>query len=94
MMVIGGILLFAAGMVTGGGAVAYHLSTIEKATAKLRRENTGLKQDIWQSKLDTETDKAYQEGYERGRKHPVHAVEEFSDLLEKHNATISLRKGC
>lgn len=92
MVVIGGILLFLAGVMVGGGVMAYHRAAMDRATAPLRRENRSLQEDMWQNRLETETEKAWHEGFDRGRKHPVHAVEDFADLLDRHNASVKVRK--
>lgn len=92
MNVIGGILLFVAGLIVGGGAVVYNHASIQKATEALKQENDDLREQLWQRNSDSRAKKAYTDGYDRGRRNPITAVEELADTLEKHNSTIRVRK--
>ena len=92
MNVIGGILLFVAGIVTGGGAIAYNHSSIQRATRPLIRENEDLREQLWKRYSDNAAKKAYTEGYDKGRRSPISAVEELAATLDRHNASVKVRK--
>lgn len=81
MSVIGGILLFAAGVAMGGGAVIFNRWSVQRESEKYRRENDHLKDAAWRDRLEYETDRAYREGYCDGSRHPLTDVEKFADLL-------------
>lgn len=83
MSVIGGILLFVAGITVGGSAVAYNHYSVQRVTTSLRKENEHLKESSWRDKMDFETSKAYGKGYRDGRRNPLTDVERFADTLEE-----------
>ena len=83
MNIIGGILLFVAGLAVGGGLVVYNRVSVQNATGQLRKENERLKQSAWVDRLDYETNRAYQEGYKEGRRNPMSDVERLADTLER-----------
>ncbi len=85
MSVIGGILLFVSGVAVGGGAVVYNYTSIKRVTAAMQREIEDLKTASWQDAITYERDRAYRQGYKKGRKSPMSDVEEFADFLEDHN---------
>ena len=83
MSVFGGIVLFAAGIAVGGGAVKFNRWCVESQTSQLRRENEHLRTSVWQDRLEYETDRAWRKGYREGRKSPMSDVERLADTLEK-----------
>lgn len=91
MSIIGGIMLFLAGVATGSGAVILYWHGIRKHTAGLRRENSDLKANAWRDRMEYETGKAYRRGYSAGRRNPLSDVERFADTLA--NRHIDFRYG-
>ena len=85
MSVIGGILLYAVGVATGGGLVIANRINVHRETAQLRRENEHLKSSAWQDRLEYETNKAYTKGYREGRLSPANDAERFAELVEERN---------
>lgn len=83
MSVIGGIMLFAAGIAVGGGAVKFNRWCVESQTSQLRKENEHLRTSAWKDRLEYETDRAYRNGYHEGRKSPMSDVERLADTLEE-----------
>ena len=83
MSIIGGILIFVAGVVSGGSLVAYNQYSIHSATSGLRKENERLRESAWTDKLESETSKAYAKGVKDGRKVPLSDVERFADTLNE-----------
>ena len=71
MSVIGGVLLFSAGLMVGGGAVAYNRACVRKAEQKSETERDGLRREVYDVKFRAECDRAYREGYAEGRKNPL-----------------------
>ncbi len=66
MTIIGGIAIYAAGVVTGGFAVAYNQYSIRRATRNLRTENDRLRERIADAKAQT----AFAQGESVRRKLP------------------------
>lgn len=93
MSVIGGILLFGAGLVVGGGAVVYNHRSILRETDKLRRENGNLKNSAWEDRLQYETDRAYRKGYKDGRMSPANDAERFAHMIEERNIDFRAQGG-
>lgn len=89
---IGGVLLFVAGLAVGGGVVLYGCHTTDKALEAYRRENERLKESAWQDRLTYECDRAWDEGYQKGRKHPIHAIEELANTLEQHGSNVKFNR--
>ena len=85
MSVFGGVMLFVAGVAVGAGAVSYNQYSIRRETKALRREVEDLKTASWQDAITYKQDKAYREGYEKGRRSPMSDVEQFADFLEGRN---------
>lgn len=85
MSVFGGIMLFAAGVALGGGAVKFNRWCVESQTSQLRRENEHLRNSAWQDRLEYETDRAWRKGYHEGRKSPMSDVERLADTLEERH---------
>lgn len=85
MSAIGGVILFVAGVIIGGGAVKYNRWCVESQTSQLRRENEHLRTSAWQDRLEYETDKAWNKGYREGRKSPMSDVERLADTLEERH---------
>lgn len=83
MSVIGGILLFTAGVAIGGGAVIFNRWSVQRESEQLRRENDHLKDAAWRDRLEYEVDRGYREGYYDGSRSPLSDVEKFADLLER-----------
>ena len=93
MSVFGGIMLFVAGVATGGGAVVFNRHCVQKETSQLRRENEHLKQAAWNDRLEFESERAFRRGYHEGRKSPLSDVEKLADTLEQHRAQLRVREG-
>lgn len=85
MSVFGGIMLFAAGLAVGGGAVVFNRWTAEAQTSQLRRENEHLKQSAWKDRLEYETDRAWRRGYHEGRTKPMTEAERFVEMMDHGN---------
>lgn len=85
MSVFGGIMLFAAGVATGGGLILYNQFSVANQTSQLRRENEHLKQSAWKDRLEYESDRAYRKGYNEGRKSPLSDVERLAETLESRH---------
>ena len=83
MGVIGGIMLFVAGVGTGAGLVVANRWNVRHESEPVRRENEHLKDSAWRDRLEYEADRAYREGYYDGSRHPLSDVEKFADLLER-----------
>ena len=83
MSVIGGVMLFAAGVAVGGGAVIFNRVSVMRESEKLRRENEHLKTSAWMDRLEFEAYKAYGDGYYDGSRSPMSDVEKFADFLER-----------
>lgn len=66
MTIFGGIVLFVAGVVTGGSLIAYNNYSVKQATAKLMKENAQLKDAVWNARMDTQVKRAYKDGYKNG----------------------------
>lgn len=66
MTIFGGIILFIAGVVTGGSLIAYNNYSVKQATAKLMKENAQLKDAVWDARMDTQVKRAYKDGYKNG----------------------------
>ena len=66
MTIFGGIVLFVAGVVTGGSLIAYNNYSVKQATAKLMKENAQLKDAVWDARMDTQVKRAYKDGYKNG----------------------------
>lgn len=81
MSVIGGVLLFTAGVAVGGGAVIFNRRCVANETSQLRRENEHLKSSAWKDRLEYETSRAYRKGYREGQKYPLTDVEKFAETL-------------
>lgn len=94
MSVFGGVLLFVSGVVVGGGAVAYNHYCVRRATFGLNKENQRLKDAAWEDAIKYKEDRAYREGYEKGRRSPLSDVERLADTLEKgHMDFRTVREG-
>jgi len=85
MSVIGGILLFVAGMLTGGGAVIFNRRCVQRETEPLRAENNKLWNIHNEDEATRRADYAYRKGYSAGRKNPISDVERLADTIERHN---------
>ena len=85
MSVIGGILLFAAGIATGSGLIIANRVNVQRETTQLRRENEHLRISAWQDKLEYATHKAYRQGYREGRLSPANDAERFVEFVEDRN---------
>ena len=83
MSVFGGIMLFAAGVAVGSGAVIMNQREVRRSSDQLRRENEHLKASAWNDRLEFEAYKAYGEGYYDGSRNPMSDVERFADFLER-----------
>lgn len=83
MTVFGGVLLFVSGVIVGGGAVAYNHYSVRRATSGLRKENERLKDAAWKDAVVYKEDRAYREGYEKGRRSPLSDVEKLADTMER-----------
>ena len=92
MIVIGGVLLFVAGVATGGSAVWYNRRSIDGAVKPVRKENERLKTCAWEDRLEYETERAYRKGYNAGRKDPMTDVERFADTLDKNDVTFRMER--
>ena len=93
MTVFGGVLLFVSGVVLGGAAVAYNYHTVRTATCGLRKENERLKDCALKDKLESESRRAYEEGYARGRRSPMSDVERLASTLESRHVDFRAGKG-
>jgi len=82
MSVIAGVLLFIAGVMTGGGAVYYNQYSIRQATASLRRENEKLKDSAVEDAMKYTGDRAYRKGFQDGRRNPMTGAEQFAETFE------------
>ena len=83
MSVFGGIILFVSGVLVGGGAVAYNHYSVRRAISGLRKENDRLKDAAWKDAVVYKEDRAYREGYEKGRRSPLSEVEKLADTMER-----------
>jgi len=83
MSVLGGVLLYAAGVVTGAGAVLFNHWSVESRTSQLRKENEHLKTSAWEDRMEYAQDKAFRKGFNEGRKNPMSDVERFADTLSE-----------
>lgn len=64
MTIIGGIAIYAAGVVTGGFAVAYNHYSIRRATRSLRAENDRLRERVVDARVQT----AFEQGKDNTRR--------------------------
>ena len=78
-------MLFAAGLVTGGGAVLFNRYCVRRESEPLRRENEHMRDSAWKDLIKYKSDEAYREGYFEGSRHPLSDVEKFAELLNSHN---------
>lgn len=97
MSVIGGILLFAAGVTTGAGVLALHnwdLRRTVKAVetrknaeiAKLRSAYTRLQEDAGIMQQASDCADAFRRGKTVGRSHPMTDAEQFARTFEGKRA--------
>ena len=94
MRVFGGVVIFVSGVIVGGGAVAYNHLSVNRATHGLYRENERLKTAAWEDAIKYKEDRAYREGYEKGRRSPLSDVERLADTLEgRHMDFRTVREG-
>lgn len=92
MSVIGGVLLFAGGVLVGGGAVWWNRRAIEREVRPIRKENEHLKTCAWEDRMEFVRDRAWREGYREGRRNPLSDVERFNDTLEQNNITFRMER--
>lgn len=93
MTVFSGVLLFVSGVIVGGAAVAYNYHAVRTATYGLRKENERLKNCAWKDKIESESRRAYEAGYAKGRKSPMSDVERLASTLESRHVDFRTRKG-
>lgn len=84
-----------AGLMVGGGAVAYNKACVRKAEQKSETERDGLRREVYDVKFHAECDRAYREGYAEGRKNPLSDIERLAQTFEGRNVKMrtSNRKG-
>ena len=92
MSVIGGVLLFSAGVVVGGGAVAYNKACIRSVERRTAKERDGLRKEVYEVKFRSECDRAYREGYAEGRKNPLSDVERLAQTFDGHKVQVRTGK--
>lgn len=63
MTIVGGVALYAAGVITGGFAVAYNQYSIRRATRALRQENDRLREKMAENKINA--------AFAKGREYPL-----------------------
>lgn len=93
MSVIGGVLLFAAGVAVGGCAVAYNRECVRSVQEKALEDWTNLKRELDELRIQDARDRAYRKGYSRGRKDPLTDAERLAKTFEGRNVEIRSRKG-
>lgn len=93
MSVIGGVLLYTAGLVTGAGAIILHQREVRRAVtavrqqknteiAKLRTAYERLQEDAGVMQQASDCADAYRKGRSDGRLHPMSDAERFAHTLE------------
>lgn len=82
MSVFGGIMLFAAGAIVGGGTVAWHQSGMNGIRKQAGREREQLQVELFTTKMEAECNRAWQEGYLEGRRKPESDIEAFARTFE------------
>lgn len=92
MTVIGGILLFTAGIAVGGGAVSYHQGCMRTVEKRAEREKEALRSEVYSVKFKSECDRAYREGYVSGRGDPLSDAEKLARTFRGRNVDIRTRK--
>lgn len=70
MSVIGGILLFAAGAGVGGCAIGCGLMKVQQVKDTAGKQCERLRYELWETKTQSECDRAYQEGFIDGKHSP------------------------
>lgn len=97
MSVIGGILLFTAGVVIGAGAVTFHNMEVKRAVkvvearkngeiAKLRSAYSRLQEDAGILQQASDCADAFRRGKSVGRAHPMSDAEQFARTFEGKRA--------
>lgn len=82
MSVIGGVALFAAGLMVGGSAVWYNNNCVRKVEDWAGREMDGLKDRVTSERFEKECDRAYRRGFRDGRRAPQTDAERFAETFE------------
>lgn len=88
MSVFGGVMLFTAGVLIGGGAVAYHKSSIREVELDACAERDNLQHEVYEVKFKSECDRAYRKGYRDGRRDPLSDAEKLADTFRGHRVVI------
>ena len=70
MSVIGGVALFAAGVLLGGTAVAWNMTSVREVQKRALKERDSLRRELFETKMLSECDRAWRDGYVEGRKNP------------------------
>lgn len=93
MSVIGGILLYVAGVVTGAGVLELHQRAVRKAVAAVRQQKnteiarlrtayTRLQEDAGIMQQASDCADAFRRGKSVGRAHPMSDAEQFARTFE------------
>lgn len=78
MSVIGGVALFAAGVLLGSAAVAWNMTSIREVQNQALEERDSLRRELFETKMLSECDRAWQDGYVEGRRNPEADWETFA----------------
>lgn len=92
MSVMGGVLLFSAGLLVGGGAVSYNRACVQRAERRGAKERDGLRREVYDVKFRAECDRAWREGYAEGRKNPLSEIERLAQTFEGRKVQVRTGK--
>ena len=81
-------MLFAAGVVIGGSAMAYHKSSIREVEMDACTEKNNLQHEVYEVKFKAECNRAYRKGYHDGRRDPLSDAEKLADTFKGHRVEI------
>lgn len=92
MSVFGGIMLFAAGAIVGGGAVAWHQASVNGVKNRAGDERDQLRYELFNTKMEAECNRAWQEGYFEARRKPESDIEAFVRTFEGRKVSFRTHK--
>lgn len=88
MSVVGGVALFTAGVLLGGAAVAWNMTSVRDVQKKALKERDDLRKELFETKMQSECDRAWQDGYVEGRRNPEADWETFARSFGGRKVTL------
>lgn len=92
MTILGGIAIYAAGMLTGATMVCYNQWSIKKATTKLQRECNYLRDQERQHAIQDAWNRGHDQAFADRKERPRSDAERFAETFEGLHTTFKTPK--